>query len=55
MTDIIVSDKSFSPQNYLEGMTGNCYILKSTDITGICEEIEDILEQNGIHDVWVDH
>lgn len=52
MTGIIVSNRAFSPQNYLEGMTDKCYTLNSTDIAGMCEEIEGILEQNGIHDVW---
>ena len=47
---MVKSEKIYSPQNYLEAITGNCYIINGeNDI----EFIQNILEENGYEDeLW---
>ena len=45
---MVKSNGIYSPQNYVEAVTGNCYIFRS-DNTG--EEIQKLLKENG-YDLW---
>jgi hypothetical protein len=45
---MVKSEKIYSPQNYLDSVTGNCYVINGdNDI----ETIEKILYQNG-YELW---
>ncbi len=46
---MVKSEKIYSPQNYLESVTGNCYIISGeNDI----ELIQTILAENGYDELW---
>ena len=45
---MVKSEKIYSPQNYLESVTGNCYIINGDDDVGL---IERILYENGF-ELW---
>ena len=47
---MVKSERIYSPQNYLEAVTGNCYIVRGdNDI----ETIQEILVENGyIDELW---
>ena len=45
---MVMSDSLFSPQTYVELVTGNCYIFDD----GTVKEIEHLLHQNGLDFLW---
>ena len=45
---MVKSEKIYSPQNYLEAVTGNCYIISGDDDVGL---IERILYENNL-ELW---
>ena len=45
---MVKSEQIYSPQNYLEGVTGNCYIINGDDDVGL---IERVLYENNL-DLW---
>lgn len=45
---MVKSNQIYSPQNYLESVTGNCYIINGDDDVGL---IERILYENGF-ELW---
>lgn len=49
---MVKSEKIYSPQNYLEAVTGKCYIIDGEDDV---ELIQDILMQNGYDDTLWDY
>ena len=46
---MILSNTSFSPQNYLELVTGECYILGAEDSY---RQMIRIMKANGLEDCW---
>ena len=44
---MVKSNELYSPQSYLELVTGNCYVIRYGDVA----EIEKILAENGLH-LW---
>ena len=47
---MVKSEKIYSPQNYLEAVTGNCYIISGEDDV---ELIQEILVENGYtEELW---
>lgn len=46
---MVKSEKIYSPQNYLEIVTGNCYLINGDDDVGLTECI---LEKQGYGDLW---
>jgi hypothetical protein len=49
MIVMVKSEKIYSPQNYLEIVTGNCYLINGDDDVGLTECI---LEKQGYGDLW---
>lgn len=49
---MVKSECIFSPQNFVDKLTGNCYIFCSDTISGLLEEIECRLQENGYNDLW---
>lgn len=45
----VKSERIYSPQNYLEEVTGKCYIVSGEDDIGF---IEAVLEENGCDELW---
>lgn len=45
---MVKSEKLYSPQNYLEAVTGKCYIVSGEDDIAL---IQEILEENG-YELW---
>lgn len=45
---MVKSEKIYSPQNYLDSVTGNCYIINGDDDVGL---IERILYENNL-ELW---
>ena len=46
---MVKSERVYSPQDYLEAVTGKCYIINGEDDVG---SIGCILEENGIDYLW---
>lgn len=44
---MVKSESIFSPQTYLEKVTGKCYIVCSDTISGLIDKIERVLFENG--------
>ena len=44
---MVKSESVFSPQTYLEEVTGKCYIVCSDTISGLIDKIECVLFENG--------
>ncbi len=46
---MIKAEIIYSPQNYVEAVTGKCYVFKNENT---CMEIEKRLEENGFKHLW---
>ena len=46
---MVASKKLWSPQTFVEVITGNCYIIEGDDDVGL---ISRLLEENGSGDLW---
>lgn len=49
---MVKSDGVYSPQFYLEAVTGKCYIINSDTISGLIDEIQQKLCDNGHKLLW---
>ena len=45
----VVSKKLWTPQTFVEAITGNCYIIDGDDDVGL---IARLLEENGFDNLW---
>ena len=46
----VLSNEIYSPQNYIESVTGNCYIFRNDK--DVYAEIQNILYLNGLENLW---
>lgn len=46
---MVVSKKLWTPQTFVEAITGNCYIIEGDDDVGL---INGLLEENGFGNLW---
>ena len=46
---MVVSKKLWTPQTFVEAITGNCYVIEGDDDVGL---IGRLLEENGYDDLW---
>lgn len=47
---LVLSKDVYSPQNYIEAVTGNYYVFRND--TTVCEEIQTLLRLNGLENLW---
>lgn len=49
---MVKSESVYSPQAYLEAVTGKCYIIHGDTIYDLLDEIQAILSENGYKLLW---
>ena len=48
----VCSNRTLSPQEYVEDITGKCFVFSSGTIGGLIDEIQNRLESEGYSDLW---
>lgn len=49
---MIKSERLYTPQGFVEAVTGNYYIINADTIAGLIESIEYLLKENGHDNLW---